>query len=93
MFKTGNDLSLQQGTFHTLFSGIFSRKTACRSSASGMPKQKQRNREMRDFSRLIKNIPQQCALTFCSAELNIEQLKNILVFYGKRIFTNNGIEH
>ena len=58
MFKTGNDLSLQQGAFHTLFSGIFSRKTACRSSASGMPKQKQRNREMRDFSRLMINIPQ-----------------------------------
>ena len=58
MIKTGNDLSLQQGAFHTLLLAIFSRKTACCLSASGMPKEKQRNREMPDFSGLKKNILQ-----------------------------------
>ena len=34
MFKKGIDLSLQQGAFHAFLSGFFSRKTACRPSAS-----------------------------------------------------------
>ena len=38
-----------------------------------------------NFNGLRKTIPQSCALMFFSAELNIERLKNILVFYGKRM--------